>query len=295
MTHSLSSYRRAFATALALLTLSVPIASSAAQTSPAFDQALEKGEALAQEGNYKAAIKALKKAEKLSTEPSVRLFLDLATCHNRIGDYEVSESYARRALELAEDPADQAGAYNLLGLSLLAGFSSETLTEAEAAFRKVLELTDGQANMARYSLGEVLKRQGRYEEAHAGFAEYLEREADGQRSAQARRAMEWILCVQTVSPIRVEGDVKRPEKFSWQSPPYTEEALLERVQGTVILEAVVDGEGFVRCVNILQSLPKGLTEAAVEAASRWKLKPATLHGEPVAVIYNLTINFRLQK
>ena len=46
MTHSLSGYRRAFATALALLTLSVPMASSAAQTSPAFVKALEKGEAL---------------------------------------------------------------------------------------------------------------------------------------------------------------------------------------------------------------------------------------------------------
>jgi TonB family protein len=38
----------------------------------------------------------------------------------------------------------------------------------------------------------------------------------------------------------------------------------------------------------------GLDSAAADAVKKWKFKPATLNGKPVAVIYNLTVNFRLQ-
>ena len=38
----------------------------------------------------------------------------------------------------------------------------------------------------------------------------------------------------------------------------------------------------------------GLAEAAVSAVQQWKFKPATLNGKPVAVYYNLTVNFQLQ-
>ena len=128
MIHSLSAYRRALATALALLTLSVPLASSAAQTSPAFDKALEKDEALMEEGDFKAAISPLTKAEKLSGEPSAQVLLDLAICFNRVEKFKDAESYARAALEVAEDSVDQAGAFNQLGLSLLSGFLPQPRT-----------------------------------------------------------------------------------------------------------------------------------------------------------------------
>ncbi len=38
----------------------------------------------------------------------------------------------------------------------------------------------------------------------------------------------------------------------------------------------------------------GLHEEAVKAIQQWKFRPATLNGEPVAVYYNLTVNFRLE-
>ena len=317
MIHSLSAYRRAFATALALLILSVPAATSPAQTSPAFVKALEKGDALMEKGRYQAAIRALEKAEELSIEPSVLVLLDLAICFNRIGEFEKSGSYARDALETAEDPVHRASALNLLGLSLLSrdDLSSAKLLEAEAAFRKVLEITDGQANMARYNLGEVLKRQSRFQEAHAAFAEYLERQPDGQRSAQARSEMDLLACLQPVresearsnddsetfsegeptGPIRVGGDVKAPVKCFAPNPRYPLLARSGRIQRVVILEAIIDKNGNVtNVVKILNSFDQVMDRAAVDAVSRWKFRPATLNGKPVAVIYNLTVNFRLQ-
>jgi TonB family protein len=95
-------------------------------------------------------------------------------------------------------------------------------------------------------------------------------------------------------PIRVGGDVQPPVKVSAPSPQYTEIARKARIQGVVIVEAIIDKQGNVTNVKVLKGLPMGLDSAAADAVKKWKFKPATLNGKPVAVIYNLTVNFRLQ-
>jgi len=42
---------------------------------------------------------------------------------------------------------------------------------------------------------------------------------------------------------------------------------------------------------VLKPLPFGLDDAAVEAVRQWQWKPGTLAGEPVDVIFNVTVNF----
>ena len=49
------------------------------------------------------------------------------------------------------------------------------------------------------------------------------------------------------------------------------------------------------CAGALTGLPHGLTESAEEAVRQWKFEPALRDGEPVAVIYYLTVSFRLAK
>ncbi|MCH7665166.1 MAG: energy transducer TonB [Acidobacteria bacterium] len=95
-------------------------------------------------------------------------------------------------------------------------------------------------------------------------------------------------------PIRVGGDVKAPKKLFFPSPQYTEIARKARITGVVIIEAIIDKQGDVTNVKILKGLPMGLDQAAADAVARWKFEPATLNGKPVAVIYNLTVNFQLQ-
>jgi len=95
-------------------------------------------------------------------------------------------------------------------------------------------------------------------------------------------------------PIMVGGDVKAPEKISAPPPQYTEIARKARIQGVVIVQAIIDKQGNVTNVKVLKGLPMGLDQAAVDAIKKWKFEPATLNGKPVSVYYNLTVNFQLQ-
>lgn len=100
--------------------------------------------------------------------------------------------------------------------------------------------------------------------------------------------------VEPTGPIRVGGDVAPPKKLFSPQPQYTEIARKARITGVVIVEAIIDKSGSVTNVKVLKGLPMGLDQAAVDAIKKWKFEPATLNGKPVAVIYNLTVNFQLQ-
>jgi protein TonB len=96
------------------------------------------------------------------------------------------------------------------------------------------------------------------------------------------------------APIPVGGSVLRPRIVERVEPQYTEMARRARLEGTVIVEAVIDETGHVVNVKVLKGLPMGLDKAAVDAVSRWRFEPATLHGRAVKVFYSLTVNFRVQ-
>jgi protein TonB len=93
------------------------------------------------------------------------------------------------------------------------------------------------------------------------------------------------------APLRVGGQVKAPIVISRVDPQYPAIARENKIEGIVIVEAIVDREGRVRDVRVLKPLPFGLDQAAVDAVQQWIFKPATYQGQPVDVILNLTVSF----
>ncbi len=75
-------------------------------------------------------------------------------------------------------------------------------------------------------------------------------------------------------------------------PQYPQRAFLERIQGTVLVEALVDAKGRVAKTRVIQSVP-GLDEAALEAARKWEFHPAVRGGKPVATIIHMPVAFRI--
>lgn len=91
------------------------------------------------------------------------------------------------------------------------------------------------------------------------------------------------------------GDVTAPVLLKRVPPRYTSEAMVTKITGDVVLEAVVRADGTVGAVRVVKSLDArfGLDRAAIEAAKQWVFAPGTRRGQPVDVIVTLILEFRL--
>ncbi|WP_372942112.1 energy transducer TonB [Shewanella sp.] len=64
--------------------------------------------------------------------------------------------------------------------------------------------------------------------------------------------------------------------------------------GRVLLRLIVEANGLVSQVNVLESNPEKIfDESATQAARKWRFKPAILSGEAVKVFVDVPINFKV--
>jgi len=94
-------------------------------------------------------------------------------------------------------------------------------------------------------------------------------------------------------PRRIGGEVHAPIALTRTVPQYPEVARRLRIQGVVLVEAVIDESGDVVDVRVLRDIGFGCAQAAVEAVRSWKYWPATLNGRPVSVYLEVRVSFRL--
>jgi periplasmic protein TonB len=95
---------------------------------------------------------------------------------------------------------------------------------------------------------------------------------------------------------RPGNGVMLPKVLREVKPQYTADAMRAKVQGTVLLECVVNPDGTVGGVEIVKSLDRtfGLDQEAVKAAKQWRFAPGTRFGEPVAVLVTIELTFTLR-
>jgi protein TonB len=78
-------------------------------------------------------------------------------------------------------------------------------------------------------------------------------------------------------------------------PKYTSDAMIRKVEGTVVLEFVVRSDGRPSDIRVLRSLdPGGLDEQAMIAAGKWRFDPGRLGTKPVDVLVTLYLDFSLR-
>jgi TonB family protein len=77
------------------------------------------------------------------------------------------------------------------------------------------------------------------------------------------------------------------------NPIYPAAAKAARVQGTVVLHAIIAQDGSVESLDAVSG-PDMLKGAAIEAVKQWVYKPYHVNGEPMRVDTTIRVNFQLQ-
>ncbi len=95
---------------------------------------------------------------------------------------------------------------------------------------------------------------------------------------------------------QVGNGVVSPVPIVSPKPAYTSDAMRAKIQGVVLLQCVVEADGSVNRCSVQRSLDRafGLDQEAIRAAQRWRFKPGTRLGEPVAVQVGIEMSFTLR-
>jgi len=86
------------------------------------------------------------------------------------------------------------------------------------------------------------------------------------------------------------GNLQPPKLVSSTKLTSLSLALTDKMQGVVVIDALVDATGKVSDMRVISGTPR-LTQVAMQALPTWKYEPARLNGQPIAMHMNVSINF----
>jgi len=96
----------------------------------------------------------------------------------------------------------------------------------------------------------------------------------------------------TPQRIRVSQGVSQGLLIHKVQPTYPPLARQARIQGTVVLQALIGKDGSIQNLHVVSGHPM-LTGSALDAVKQWRYKPYYLNGEPVEVETTINVNFTL--
>jgi protein TonB len=97
-----------------------------------------------------------------------------------------------------------------------------------------------------------------------------------------------------VTPQRIKqgGNVTAASIITQTRPVYPPLARQARIQGSVVLHAIIDKDGNVAQLEVVSGHPL-LVQAALDAVRSWRYKPTLLNGDPVEVDTTITVTFTM--
>jgi len=105
----------------------------------------------------------------------------------------------------------------------------------------------------------------------------------------------WVIRFAEFEATHRDGELTAPDPTQKSDPGYPTELRRENVQGTVTLYAVIHSDGSVGDIRVLNSPDDRLDAFASNALARWKFRPATKNGTPVALEAVVKIPFQLKR
>ena len=97
-----------------------------------------------------------------------------------------------------------------------------------------------------------------------------------------------------VHSVNVKAEVMQNQIVTKVPPVYPPDAKAARIQGKVVLEAVIGKDGHVENLKAVSG-PKELQQSALDSVRQWVYKPYLLNGNPVDVTTKITVNYTLSK
>jgi TonB family protein len=195
-----------------------------------------------------------------------------------------------------------------LGLALLLRLHQD-VAGAIPEYREALRVEPDNAR-ARAGLGLALEGSGdldgaisvfqegvrlipQYSGMHNLLGEALEKKGD-QKAAQEQFGIAAGMPSSPEGPVRIRvgGRVQSAKLIYKTDPVYPPKARSGRVQGVVMLEALIGRGGAVQDVKLLSGDPS-LSDAAIAAVRMWRYQPTLLNGDPVEVVTQVNVNFSL--
>jgi TonB family protein len=94
-------------------------------------------------------------------------------------------------------------------------------------------------------------------------------------------------------PLRIGGRVEQPKQIYRAEPIYPAAAKSARVQGVVEIEGVINEEGRIEQIKVVNGHPL-LNDAAVECVRKWKYEPGRLNGQIIEMPIKILVRFQLR-
>ncbi len=94
-------------------------------------------------------------------------------------------------------------------------------------------------------------------------------------------------------PLKVPSNVMAGNNLTKKVPVYPAEAKEKKMQGEVLLHAIISEAGKVEQLSVISSPDKMFSASAIEAVQEWTYKPYLLNGQPIAVDTTITVHYSL--
>jgi TonB family protein len=91
-----------------------------------------------------------------------------------------------------------------------------------------------------------------------------------------------------------ESNFVPPVAISRVEAEYTPEAHNAKLTGSVIVSLIVDEQGQPKDIKVVRGLGSGLDQKAMEAVAKWRFRPGTKDGKPIAVPAKVEVQFKTQ-